>query len=353
MMSSSIAVSQTGKVSIAGYFSESIYLNSDLNSDTLTSNGNSDIFIATYDSNGVYLWATSDGGTEYDMAQDIEFDSQENIIITGYFHGTVVMGGMDTLRSDNSFHDVMDDILLAKYNSEGQYLWSLREGGSMLDGGEHIQIFKNDKILLTGFYWYEATFSKGKKSAKLISNIADTCSHFAAKYTPEGDLYWVADVDSSFTTFNTVMAVDSSENMIRAGEYFGNVDIQSEENALPVNGIGGFDIYLAKFVPSETAAKITISPINNFALDQNYPNPFNPKTVIRYAVGAQNLVPLQHIDLSIYNILGQKVSTLVNKKQPAGNYKVEWDASGFASGVYFYRIKAGSFNAVKKMLLVK
>ncbi len=90
-----------------------------------------------------------------------------------------------------------------------------------------------------------------------------------------------------------------------------------------------------------------------FTLFQNYPNPFNPKTVIRYTVGAQNLVPLQHVDLSIYNILGQKVATQVNKKQTAGSYQVEWDASGFATGIYYYRIEVGEFQQMKKMILIK
>jgi hypothetical protein len=91
-----------------------------------------------------------------------------------------------------------------------------------------------------------------------------------------------------------------------------------------------------------------------YSLSQNYPNPFNPITTILYTVGAQNFVPLQHIDLSIYNILGQKVMTLINKKQPAGSYKIEWDASGFSSGVYFYRMKADNrFVKTKKLLLLK
>ncbi|MEJ2543867.1 MAG: T9SS type A sorting domain-containing protein [Calditrichaceae bacterium] len=84
----------------------------------------------------------------------------------------------------------------------------------------------------------------------------------------------------------------------------------------------------------------------------NYPNPFNPITVISYSVGANNYSPVQ-IDLSIYNSLGQKVCTLVSEQQGAGNYSVEWNASGFSSGIYFYRIKAGSYEMVRKMLLVK
>ena len=94
------------------------------------------------------------------------------------------------------------------------------------------------------------------------------------------------------------------------------------------------------------------SILNDFALYQNYPNPFNPETTIRYTVRAQDLVP-QRVELSIYNTLGQKVATLVNKKQPAGSYQVKWNASGLSSGVYLYHLQAGEHVQTKKMILMK
>ena len=94
----------------------------------------------------------------------------------------------------------------------------------------------------------------------------------------------------------------------------------------------------------------------DFVLNQNYPNPFNPTTTIGYQVRANNYSPVQ-VDLSIYNLLGQKVATLVNQKQAAGNYQVQWDASGFASGIYIYHLKVQGQkqNAVftKKLVLLK
>jgi hypothetical protein len=88
--------------------------------------------------------------------------------------------------------------------------------------------------------------------------------------------------------------------------------------------------------------------LTSFTLKQNYPNPFNPKTIINYELPTTNKV-----DLSIYNVLGQKVITLVSEKQKAGYHQVEWDASRFASGVYFYILRAGDFRDVKKMVLLK
>ena len=107
--------------------------------------------------------------------------SIKNIVVTGFFQGTMIIGYRDTLSSDDSIFDNFDDIFLAKYDPEGNYLWSLREGGGMLDGGERLQIYDNDKILLSGYYWIEATFSYGNINETTISNIEDTSSHFAAK----------------------------------------------------------------------------------------------------------------------------------------------------------------------------
>jgi hypothetical protein len=85
-----------------------------------------------------------------------------------------------------------------------------------------------------------------------------------------------------------------------------------------------------------------------FSLAQNYPNPFNPVTAIKYTVPKQNLVKLV-----IYDIIGREVATLVNEVKQPGNYSVSFDASNFASGVYFYRMVAGDFTDVKKMVLIK
>ena len=99
----------------------------------------------------------------------------------------------------------------------------------------------------------------------------------------------------------------------------------------------------------------------NFQLHQNFPNPFNPTTAIGYQLSADSDVELVraydhtpiHVNLSIYNLIGQKVATLVSEKQAAGSYQVQWDAGGFSSGVYYYRIDAGEFQDVKKMILLR
>lgn len=85
-----------------------------------------------------------------------------------------------------------------------------------------------------------------------------------------------------------------------------------------------------------------------FELKQNYPNPFNPSTIISYA-----LPKASHVTISIYNVLGREVVTLVDEEKAAGRYEVNWDASANASGVYFYRIQADDFSETKKMMMLK
>lgn len=86
-----------------------------------------------------------------------------------------------------------------------------------------------------------------------------------------------------------------------------------------------------------------------FALNQNYPNPFNPSTEISF-----DLPTASHVELTIYNILGQKVETLIDGQMEAKRgHTVTWDASPYSSGVYFYRISAKDFTETKKMLMLK
>jgi len=89
------------------------------------------------------------------------------------------------------------------------------------------------------------------------------------------------------------------------------------------------------------------SPVQ-YELSQNYPNPFNPSTLINYSIPGSSSVKLV-----IYNALGSEISVLVNENQNPGNYTVEWNAAGYPSGVYFYKLSAGSFSKIKKMTLLK
>ncbi len=85
-----------------------------------------------------------------------------------------------------------------------------------------------------------------------------------------------------------------------------------------------------------------------YHLSQNYPNPFNPVTVISY-----NVPRTSHVSLKVYNILGKEITTLVNEVQQPGSYRVVFNGGNLTSGVYYYQMKSGSFDLVKKMILIR
>ena len=176
---------------------------------------------------------------------------------------------------------------------------------------------------------------------------------------PNADIFALAKKDSMIIAglnYRNQHWIFSSDNMganwdIMAHEFTWLWDLYAGDHFLLAGRTDGlWYFYIDAWTGIETKRVPIVSGSN---LHANYPNPFNPVTTISYTVGAHRDVPLQHIDLSIYNSIGQKVCTLVSAKQGAGRYSVAWNASGFASGIYYYRIKAGEFTAVRKMLLVK
>jgi hypothetical protein len=85
-----------------------------------------------------------------------------------------------------------------------------------------------------------------------------------------------------------------------------------------------------------------------FSISQNYPNPFNSKTIIRYSIPERSFVSIK-----VYDVLGSELLTLINKEEYPGNYKVEFDAGGLASGIYYYHFISNSYSETKKMILLK
>lgn len=103
-------------------------------------------------------------------------------------------------------------------------------------------------------------------------------------------------------------------------------------------------------------AEVEINSSAQFILEQNYPNPFNPSTKIKYSIPAvisNEVKQSQLVTILVYDVPGNVVATLVNEEKPSGSYEVEFNAVNLPSGVYFYRLKAGSFMATKKMILLR
>lgn len=130
--------------------------------------------------------------------------------------------------------------------------------------------------------------------------------------------------------------------------------IRNNYSFVDVNAVSGKQVYRLKQIDLDGTAhysntvEVDITAPAEFSLAQNYPNPFNPSTVINYQLAAKSSVTLK-----VYDVMGNEVASLVNENQDAGSYSVKFNASGLASGIYFYQLTAGEFTAVRKLNLMK
>lgn len=115
----------------------------------------------------------------------------------------------------------------------------------------------------------------------------------------------------------------------------------------PVSGVIDIDGASYNGVLATGVEKIYGLP-DNYFLSQNYPNPFNPSTVISFQLPVSSQATLK-----VFDVLGNEVAALVNEEKPAGGYSIDFNASNFPSGIYFYRLQAGSFVETKKMIFLK
>jgi len=153
-------------------------------------------------------------------------------------------------------------------------------------------------------------------------------AHFAAQFASLADL-----VDANLYVSYTAPPAAGSNIQGNLAE----MEVPVMFLKFPVSGLSGGAVNDGKTgVPAK------------FTLNQNYPNPFNPSTQITYSIPRAG-----DVKLTVYNVLGEEVATLVNEYKNAGSYTVNFHATNLASGVYFYGIKAGSFSDVKKMVLMK
>jgi hypothetical protein len=115
-------------------------------------------------------------------------------------------------------------------------------------------------------------------------------------------------------------------------------------------------------IDNSTISKLMVSgeqTVKEFSLEQNYPNPFNPSTKIRFTIPSVIAIrqlpekQSQTVTLKVFDVLGNEVTTLVNEEKAEGSYEVEFNAANYSSGIYFYRLQAGSFVETKKMILLR
>lgn len=182
-----------------------------------------------------------------------------------------------------------------------------------------------------------------------------------AAHQMNADLHWSTATELNNYGFDIERRIESEGLFTRIGfvEGYGTTNVPREYSFTDKHLSPGTYSYRLKqidrdglFSYSHAVEVIAGRTDNSFSLTQNYPNPFNPSTTIEY-----NIETPSHVSLKIYNLIGDEVATLVNSRQDAGSYVVSFNTSKgtykFPSGVYFYRLQAGTSISTKRLILMK
>ncbi len=293
-ISEGIAVDNSGNVYVTGYSYDSL--------------SSEDYLTIKYNSSGTEQWISRFNGTgnSFDITSGIAVDNSGNVFVTGYSY-------------DNS---TFEDYATVKYNSDGVQQWvsEYNGEGSDFDIAVALKLDGSGNVYVTGY-------SFGNGTAEDYATV---------KYNSDGILQWTEIYNGSQDGSDVAMAlfVDLSGNVYTSGYSY--------------NSATAFDFVTIKYSPTVGISNVSLSAPDKFELQQNYPNPFNPSTSINYNLPSDNFVTLK-----IYDINGKEAATLVNGRQSRGSYSAKWNASGFSSGIYFYKLETGKFAETKRMMLIK
>jgi len=256
----------------------------------------------------------------------------ENIIISGAINSTSAISedyGINSISGSASYNDIY--VNWSHYNSAYLQLRQFDEDPQIPQNLSVAWYSDHPKLTWTT---NEDTDMKEYKIWKYVNGsamVVATVTHSASSSThtwTDNSVTPAGKLDPIYTYYYKVKAVDNANN---ESLYSNQVSISGTGVIWKING------------EEDSKADIT-----SYALDSNYPNPFNPTTQISYQLPENSFV-----NLVVYNTIGQKVAELVNQEQTSGKYTVKFDASNLPSGVYIYKLQAGEFSDVKKMLLTK
>ena len=335
----------------------------------------------SYDANGIYRafkWTAATGmqdfgAGDWSKASAVSSDGSEIIVnISPIAYRWTLSGGLEDLGNlggnSTGANDVSSDgsiIVGSSNNSAGDpYAFRWVEGNGMEQIGTFYSFalaVSGDGLTVTGFEtgsaglylafeWTQSggfqfniagNFSQGNAVSGDGSIILGDNGGGSFRLSTAGGLEELNQVYASLLTSGsdlyTALGI-SPDGQFIVGQGVNGVTSQDEGYLLSLSGSTSIDE--SQTIPS------------SFALNQNYPNPFNPSTTIQFQIPNSTLV-----NLKVYDVLGNEIATLVNEEKPTGNYEVNFDASsvsgGLSSGIYFYRLQAGSFVQTQKMILMK
>jgi hypothetical protein len=219
----------------------------------LMSVGESDVFVAKYAPDGDLKWATSAGGSDFDLGSGIATDFRRNSYVTGDFRNTATFGvgeAKKTVLSTRS--SAFPDVFVAKYASDGTLLWARSAGGSDFDQGSDIATDLRGNSYVTGRFGDTATFGAGEADEAVLMSVGES-DVFVAKYARDGDLIWARSAGGSDFDQGFGIAVDLRRNSYVTGLFRGTAMFGvGEANETELGSRGLEDVFVARYAPDDT-----------------------------------------------------------------------------------------------------
>ncbi|MDX5346891.1 MAG: SBBP repeat-containing protein, partial [Hymenobacteraceae bacterium] len=376
----SLVISRNGNLFLTGNFSGK----ANFGTDTLTSAGSDDVFVARMDTAGNFMWVRKAGGPNSDLSGGIAVDNADNVYLTGRFTNTAAFGTNNLISAGSA------DIFVAKYNATGAIQWANRFGGSGLDAGNALVADGAGNTYLTGSF--ENNFAVGTTTIT-SSGSSDV---FVIKLNTSGAPQWARTAGSTVSDAGRALALDAISSVYVTGVYQGKIGFGTDS----LTSAGADDIFIAKYSSSgnrqwikrtggtmnESALALTVDKTNNIYLTgffqnkvgfnpdtltsvsnsedifigrisanplpvavpaditttQNwliYPNPFTESIALRNNTG-------QSGRLTVYNLTGAVIRDIPVSSAP----ETEIWLNGLGNGVYMFVVTYGSQREVFKVL---
>jgi gliding motility-associated-like protein len=239
---SSIFVDASSNIYVTGYFLGVSDFNPGLGTANLVSNGSTDIFVAKYNSSGIYQWAFNIGGASQDNSTSVKVDAAGNVFLTGYFGGTVDFDPSSGVSNISSLG--IYDGFVAKYNAVGSYQWAINIGTpSLPNTANSISIDGASNVYVTGSFYGTVDFDPGPGVANLQAN-GGTNDIFVAKYNTAGVYQWAFNIGGPTSDVGYSIVTDMSGNVYLGGYFQNFPDFDPGPGSTNLLGPGAF---LAKY----------------------------------------------------------------------------------------------------------
>ncbi|MFA5032526.1 MAG: SBBP repeat-containing protein [bacterium] len=343
-----INVNRSGILYWAGMF-ESVGVN--LNPDSTgpadihsCNGGQIDVFLSKFDTSGHFYWARTWGGNGNDCGGHVTVDEDGNAFVGGYYQDTVDFNQWstpkDTIISAGGY-----DAFLSKIDSSGNLIWAKPMGGTGDERGGFNVIDKNGNIYMIGLFSGKANFDWNTGDDTLTSRGSNDI--FIIKIDASGNFLWAKRMGGTGDDGGYSIGIDDSGNIYSSGCFTGTSNFDPGTGTSNLNAVAGGDIFLSKFYPAIGTEENADFGLQNAELKISK-NPFIKSTLISYSVPEYTNVLLTINDLS-----GRCVKTLINEEKQAGNYTIDFNARGLPTGIYFAKFSTGNYKETNKLILIK